>query len=244
RVASSRVALVIPAWNEADCIGAVLNEVPPNVAQWTVVVCGHSTDGTDAIARDRGAEVVDDNAVGYGAACWAGVVRARQLGAEVIAFLDGDYSDPPSALAAVLSPLLVGQTDLALGVREMHAAPEALPIHARLGNRLVLAALHGLTGYRLADLPSFKALRLETLDRLGMSEMTYGWTTEMLVKAVRLKLRIAEIPITYRPRLGGRSKVSGTVRGTAGAAWKLSSCAVKYARWTPVAEAASRSASR
>jgi glycosyltransferase involved in cell wall biosynthesis len=234
-VGSHRVALVIPAWNEAKCIGPVLNEIPLGVVEWTVVVCGHSTDETDRIAREWGAEVVADNALGYGAACWAGARRAADLGADIVAFIDGDYSDPPGALPAALAPLIGDRADLVLGVRDFATEPEALPVHARLGNRLVLKAIQKMTGSTLADLPSFKALRLDTLERMNMSEMTYGWTTELLVKAVRLRLRIAEVPIAYRPRLGGRSKVSGTVQGTLGASWKLTSCALKYARWSPPA---------
>ena len=229
---SHRVALVIPAWNEAECIGAVLNEVPAGVVEWTIVVCGHSTDGTDRIAREWGAEVVLDNALGYGAACWAGARRAADLGADIVAFIDGDYSDPPGALSSVLAQVIDGRADLTLGSRDLRAEPDALPLHARLGNWLVLNALEKLTGSRLADLPSFKAVRMDALERMDMSEMTYGWTTELLVKAVRLELRIAEVPIEYRERLGGRSKVSGTVRGTLGAAWKLTTCALKYSRWS------------
>jgi glycosyltransferase involved in cell wall biosynthesis len=232
-VSEPTVALVIPAWNEAECIGAVLGEVPRDVARWAIVVCGHSTDGTHRIAREFGAEVVDDNPLGYGAACWAGARRAAELGADIVAFLDGDYSDPPSALSTVLAPLLEDRADLVLGARELGANRSALPLHARLGNHLVLEAIRFMAGRRLLDLPSFKALRLETLQRLEMCEMTYGWTTEMLVKAVRLELRIVEAPIEYRARLGGRSKVSGTLHGTMGAAWKLTTCAFKYARWSP-----------
>jgi glycosyltransferase involved in cell wall biosynthesis len=228
---SHRVALVIPAWNEAECIGTLLNEVPHGVANWTIVVCGHSSDGTDQIAREQGAEVVVDNALGYGAACWAGARRASDLGADVVAFIDGDYSDPPDALASVLAPVMDDRADLSLGARNLATETDALPPHARLGNWLVVKAIQKMTGTTLADLPSFKALRLDTLEQMRMSEMTYGWTTEMLVKAVRLRLRIAEIPIAYRPRLAGRSKVSGTVSGTLGAAWKLTSCTLKYARW-------------
>jgi glycosyltransferase involved in cell wall biosynthesis len=234
-VSDPPVALVIPAWNEAECIGAVLKEVPAGIARWTIVVCGHSTDGTDRIARARGAEVVDDNPIGYGAACWAGANRAALLGAAVVAFLDGDYSDPPGALPSVLAPILVGRADLSLGARDMRNAPDALPLHARLGNRIVLRSIQSLTGAQLGDLPSFKAICMNTLDRLEMAEMTYGWTTEMIVKAVRLNCSIAEVPVPYRARLGGRSKVSGTLRGTVGAAWKLTSCAVKYSRWSPPA---------
>ena len=227
-MAPPRVALVIPAWNEAASIGAVLAEIPPGIAEWTFVVSGNSSDGTPEIAVAHGAQALPQKTPGYGAACWAGARAARAAGAEVVVFLDGDYSDPPGELLRVLAPILAGEADLVLGCRRA-----AVPWHARVGNRLVLTLLHVLLGYRLADLPSLKAIKLANLDRLDMQEMTYGWTVEMIYKAVRADLRIAEVAVTYRARLGGRSKVSGTVRGSAGAAWKLITSAVRHARWSP-----------
>jgi glycosyltransferase involved in cell wall biosynthesis len=232
--AAARVALVVPAWNEAPNIGAVLAEVPPEAVEWVFVVPGSSTDATADIARAHGALIVDQARPGYGAACWAGAQAAIAHGATVIAFVDGDYSDPPAELARVLAPLLAHRADLVLGWRDFTAYPGALPFHARMGNAAVLAALRLLLGRRLRDLPSFKAIRSERLAQLRMAEMTYGWTVELIVKAARAGLRIAETPVPYRPRLGGQSKVSGTVRGTLGAAWALCACAVRYARWRPV----------
>jgi glycosyltransferase involved in cell wall biosynthesis len=197
------------------------------------VVSGDSTDGTAEIARAQGAIALPQDRPGYGAACFAGVRAAAEWGADVIAFLDGDYSDPPDRLPDMLRPLLNGQADLVLGNRDLSRHPEALPLHARLGNRLVLAVLSTFLGRRLQDLPSFKAIRLSSLQRLEISEMTYGWTVEMIVKSVRAGLRVAEVEVEYRPRLGGASKVSGTLRGTVGAGWKLCSCAIRYARWSP-----------
>lgn len=228
-----RVALVIPAWNEAESIGPVLSEVPAEAVCQVYVVCGHSADATAEIARMYNAESIQDNEIGYGAACWAGANAAAEAGAEVIAFLDGDYSDPPDSLPRVLAPILEGTADLVLGWRDIRSEIETHPLHARIGNRLVVGAMRLLAGRRLHDLPSFKAIRTNCLTRLEMREMTYGWTTEMIVKSIRIGLRIAEVPIAYRPRLAGRSKVSGTLRGTVGAAWKLSSCAVRYAGWSP-----------
>lgn len=230
-----RVALVIPAWNEAGNIGAVLSEVPPETVEWVFVVAGDSTDGTADIAAAHGARVLGQPRPGYGAACWSGAQAAAAAGATIIAFLDGDYADPPAELPRLLAPLVDGRADLSLGVRAFDAARGALPAHARFGNRAVLLALRLLLGRRIADLPSFKALRARDLQRLGMREMTYGWTTEMVVKAVRAGMRLAEVPVTYRARRGGRSKVSGTVRGSLGAAWKLTTCAVRYAFWAPPA---------
>lgn len=228
-----QVALVVPAWNEAECIGAVLSEVPPEAVRRVFVVCGGSTDGTAEIATAHGGQALAPERPGYGAACWAGVRAAAAAGAEIVAFLDGDYADPPAELPRLLAPLLAGEADLVLGRRDRSSFPGAVPRHARLGNWLVLRALHFRLGRRLGDLPSFKAIRLAALEGLEMREMTYGWTTELVVKAVRAGLRIAEVPVPYRPRLAGKSKVSGTVRGSLGAAWKLCSCALRYAGWTP-----------
>jgi glycosyltransferase involved in cell wall biosynthesis len=230
---ASTVALVIPAWNEADSIGAVLTEVPRATARDIFVVCGGPDDATTAVAAAHGAQPLLQVTPGYGAACWLGARAAMAAGAEIVAFMDGDYSDPPTALHTILAPLLAGRADLVLGWRNMAIHPRALPVHARLGNRLVLELVRLTLGRRVRDLPSFKAIRLDCLARLQMSEMTYGWTTELVVKAIRAQLCIEEVPIQYRPRLAGKSKVSGTVRGTLGAAWKLGACAVRYSRWTP-----------
>lgn len=232
-VPKKRVALVVPAWNEAGCIGAVLSEVPPEAVDCVFVVCGSSTDATAEIAAANGARAITDVGPGYGRACLAGARAAAEAGAEIIVFLDGDYSDPPGEIPRIVAPLLDSSAEVVLGWRTLLHSPDALPQHARLGNRLVLAALHLLVGRDLHDLPSFKAIQLGALERLEMEEMTYGWTTELVVKAIRARLRIVELPVEYRPRKAGKSKVSGTFRGTLGAAWKLCSCAFKYSAWSP-----------
>jgi glycosyltransferase involved in cell wall biosynthesis len=226
-----RVALVIPAWQEAESIGAVLDEVPAGCVDVTLVVVGTAEDPTLAVARAHGVATLVQSRPGYGAACWEGALVALAEGADVVAFLDGDYADPPLALPRVLGPLVRGEADLVLGCR----VGGGLPLHARLGNRAVCALLRLLLGASLSpsDLPSFKAIRAAALVDLDMHERGYGWTVEMLAKAVRAGLRIEEIDVAYRPRLGGHSKVSGTVRGSLGAAWRLCLCAVRYARWRP-----------
>lgn len=234
------IAVVIPAWDEAESIGAVLAEIPPDLASSIFVICGGGQDATYQIAAAHGARALRQLTSGYGAACWQGAGAAAAEGARIIAFLDGDYSDPPGDLPRIIAPILAGEADLVLGCRDMSVHAGALPLHARLGNRLVAGLLGYLLGRRLHDLPSFKAIRLDRLVQLEMSEMTYGWTTELVAKAVRAGLRIEEVTIQYRPRLGGKSKVSGTVRGTLGAAWKLCTCAIHYARWRPGALRAGR----
>jgi glycosyltransferase involved in cell wall biosynthesis len=231
----ARVALVIPAWNEPDAIGAVLDEVPRHALDDVIVVVGSGSDPTAAVARDRGARVLVQLQPGYGAACWTGAEVALEDAADVIAFLDGDYSDPPAELPRVLQPILDSRADLVLGCRNLHAFPDALPPHARLGNALILTVVRGLLGIKLRDLPSFKAIRADALHQLQMREMTYGWTVEMLVKAARIGLRLEELDVVYRPRLGGRSKVAGSLTGSVRAATKLVACAVGYAtnpRWS------------
>jgi hypothetical protein len=166
-------------------------------------------------------------------ACFEGARVALAHGADVLAFLDGDHSDPPSALPRLLKPVLDNSADLVLGSRDVSRYPAAMPAHARIGNRLVLLLLAVLLRRTFRDLPSFKVIRADVFPHLAMCERTYGWTVEMLVKAARARLRIAEVPVPYRPRLAGKSKVSGTVRGTVGAAWKLLASAVRYSAWAP-----------
>ena len=144
------VTLVIPAWNEAEAIGAVLDEVPRAAVDHILVVVSGPTDATAAVARAHGARVLVQHQPGYGAACWTGAETALAEGAQIVAFLDGDYADPPAALPELLAPLLAGHADLVLGCRDLRRFPNALPPHARLGNRLVLQLLRVLLGTRSA----------------------------------------------------------------------------------------------
>jgi glycosyltransferase involved in cell wall biosynthesis len=225
------VTLVIPAWNEADAIGAVLDEIPAHTVDEVLVVVPSQSDPTAAVAAAHGARVLVQHARGYGAACWTGAEHALANGAEIVAFIDGDYADPPAALPHILAPLQQHHADLVLGCRDLRRFPDALPPHARLGNTLVCwllrALLPGSAYFR--DLPSCKAIRASALARLDMREMTYGWTVEMLVKASRQRLRIEQIEVEYRPRRGGQSKVAGDLRASLSAACKLLTCALTYA---------------
>jgi len=193
------------------------------------VIVGSDTDPTRGIANVHGGRVLVQRARGYGAACWTGAEAALAQGAAIIAFMDGDYADPPADLAAILGPLQQGRADLVLGCRDLRRFPDALPLHARVGNALVCLIVRLLLRRRLSDLPSYKAIRASAFRRLAMREMTYGWTVEMLVKASRLGLRMEEVAVTYRPRRGGQSKVGGSLRGSLAAAYKLLGCAVTYA---------------
>ncbi len=231
------ITLVIPAWNEPDAIGGVLDEIPPNLVDEVLVVIGSHSDPTGQVASSRGARALVQASPGYGAACWTGAQVALADNADVVVFLDGDYADPPAELARVLSPIRQGRADLVLGCRDLRRFPDALPRHARLGNTLVCGLMRVLLRTDFHDLPSYKAIRASALRQLGMREMTYGWTVEMLAKAARAHLRIEQIEIEYRPRRGGRSKVAGDARASVLAAYKLLGCAVTYAaspEWSAV----------
>jgi glycosyltransferase involved in cell wall biosynthesis len=230
---SARIGVVIPALNEAESIGAVLSEVPWDDVDDVFVVCGDSTDETPAIATAYGAHALTQIRHGYGAACNSGAHAAIAQGADVLVFLDGDGSDPPERIPDLVLPVAHNKADLVLGLRALGRQREALPLHARLGNRLVVTALGALLRRRLRDLPSFKAIRASTLELLELKEQTYGWTIELIAKAIASNCRVVEVEVGHRARLGGRSKVSGTVRGTIGAAWKLGAGAVRYGRWRP-----------
>jgi glycosyltransferase involved in cell wall biosynthesis len=228
-----KVAIVIPALNEEASVGRVLRDIPSSVGASAIVVDNGSTDATAAVAGDAGAEVVQQSRPGYGWACLAGIQRALALGAEVIVFLDADYSDRPEELPLLLAPIERGEADLVLGSRlRGRREAGAMAGHSVLGNQLVAALMRWIYGLPLSDLGPFRAVRADLLMRMHLRETTYGWPVEMLAKAARLGARVVEIPVSYRPRIG-RSKVSGTMRGTLGAAYFLITRTLAYARWRP-----------
>jgi glycosyltransferase involved in cell wall biosynthesis len=213
-----RVALIIPAWNEVEAIPRLLAEVPPGIVDEVIVVDGGSTDGTQEAARAADAIVLPQQGRGYGAACLTG---ARAACADLLVFLDGDYSDPPAQIERLLGPLRGGRADLVLGSRERGGMqPGALPHHARLGNKFAVLLLRTFYDVRVTDLPSYKAIRRADLLDLGIRDLHYGWTAELIARAARRGLRIREVPIDYRVRLG-TSKVSGTWRGSVKAGYAI-----------------------
>lgn len=213
---SMRIAVIIPALNEAESLPRLLAATHDVCAQFDgaqiIVVDNGSTDDTAAVARLTGACVVREPRRGYGFACAAGVDAIAS--ADVIVFLDADYSFDPAEMPLLIEPLRTNTADLVLGSRVLSGDGAVMLPHQRFGNWLTAQLMRGLYGLRLTDLGPYRAVRSTLLYTLDMREMTYGWPTEMIVKAARHGARIVERPVSYYPRLAGRSKVSGTLRGS------------------------------
>jgi glycosyltransferase involved in cell wall biosynthesis len=216
------VDVVIPAFNEERALPGVLAEIPSPPVRRIVVGDNNSRDRTAQVATDGGAVVVAARRQGYGSACLAALawLRANQP-PEIVVFLDADHSDHPAELPALIAPILAGATDLVIGSRVLGAHERgALLPQARFGNWLATRLIALLYGVRFTDLGPFRAIRWSSLEGLKMRDPDFGWTAEMQVKAARRGLRCAEVPVSYRRR-AGVSKITGTVRGTLLAGWKI-----------------------
>jgi glycosyltransferase involved in cell wall biosynthesis len=215
-----RVAAVIPTLNEEEPIVAVIAAIPRDAVDEVIVADSGSEDRTVERARAAGARVIIEPQRGYGRACAAGARAARDCG--VIVFLDGDGSDRPELVPLLLGPILSGTHDFVIGTRTLGerepGSMNALQIAAGYGAGALARLLYGVA---YTDMCAFRAIRREALERLGMREMTYGWNLEMQLRAARAGLRILEVPVAHRRRLGGASKVSGTVMGTVRAAFRI-----------------------
>jgi len=221
-----KISVVIPAFNEEQAIGEVVRAVPIDRIHDIVVVDNGSTDDTAAQASLAGARVVFEPRPGYGSACLAGAKAAAD--ADVLIFLDGDRSDDPRQLETVAAPVLDNRADLVIGSRIQGILEKgAMPLHGRLGNRFIVFLLRLLYGIDITDIGSFRAIKSQTLFDLKMEQMTYGWPVEMVVKAARKGLRIQSVPINYRRRIG-KSKVTGTIRGTILATYYMFFVPLKY----------------
>ena len=221
-----RVSIIIPTHNEAQAIERVLADLPSALTTEVIVVDSNSTDGTPEIAARMGARIVQEPRRGYGRACLTGLATANSP--DVVVFLDGDYSDRPSELPILLSPIIEGRADITLGSRlqNPHCAG-ALPWHQVFGNRLAAGLIRLLYGLEISDLGPFRAGRAEVLRMLALEETTYGWAVEMILKGALAGCRVVEVPVSYYPRIG-KSKISGTLKGTIGAGWFILSLIVRY----------------
>jgi glycosyltransferase involved in cell wall biosynthesis len=200
------ISVILPVLDEAAALPGVLGAMPPGHSP--VVVDNGSTDGSADIARDLGARVVSEPQLGFGAACWAGLTAAET---PIVCFMDCDGSLDPAELPRVSDPVVAGSAQLVLGARD--ADPGAWPLHARLGNRVLAGLVRRRTGLRLTDIGPMRAAPRQGLLDLELRDRRFGWPLEMVLRAAERGWEIEEVPVTYRER-EGRSKVTGTLRGT------------------------------
>jgi glycosyltransferase involved in cell wall biosynthesis len=233
--ARTSVCVVMPAHNEAEVVGEQVRAVIAHAALRpgkVIVVDNGSTDGTAAIAREAGATVVSEPRLGYGAACLAGVLAAPRDA--IVLLMDADGSDDLDGAARVATVVLRDEADLAMGSRVRgRLVPGALTPQQRVGNAVVTVGMRLLYGARVTDVGPTRAIRRERLLALDMRELTYGWSSEMLMKAARAGYRTAEVPVAYHARAGGTSKVSGTLAGSVRAGYSMLTTLLRYVRWRP-----------
>ncbi|WP_299989511.1 glycosyltransferase family 2 protein [uncultured Pontibacter sp.] len=220
-----RISVIIPTYNEEKSIAHVISDITTKLVQEVIVVNNNSSDSTPEVARAAGATVLHEPQPGYGNACLKGIAYAAnkptQEQPDIIVFLDGDYSDYPGELPQVVQPILDGKADMVIGSRVLgQREAGALMPQQIFGNWLATTLLRWLYGVRYTDLGPFRAIRFSTLQQLGMRDRNYGWTVEMQARAAKQKVRYAEVPVNYRKRIGV-SKVSGTVKGSVLAGYKI-----------------------
>jgi glycosyltransferase involved in cell wall biosynthesis len=221
-----RIAVVIPTRNEAPAIGRVLDDIPRPPVTDVIVVDAESVDETGTIAEAHGARVVVEPRRGYGRACLTGLQHAS--GSDLVVFLDGDYSDRPRELPLLIAPILAGRADITIGSRlSGRREPGALPWHSVAGNWVAARLIRALFGVPITDLGPFRAARKDVLAMLGLRETGYGWAVEMILLGALAGARIVEVPVSYHPRIG-RSKITGTLSGSLGAAWSIFTRIVQY----------------
>jgi glycosyltransferase involved in cell wall biosynthesis len=226
------VTVIIPALNEAGCIRDLVTATLAQPIHEVVVVDNGSTDDTAGLAGRAGARVVIAARRGYGYACAAGVAGAS-ADAEALVFMDGDFSFAPDEMPRLLAPLQAGTADLVLGSRVLGSIQAgSMPPAQRFGNWLVARLMARLYGLPVTDLGPYRAVRRDLLVGLDMREMTFGWPTEMIIKAARRRARIVEVPVSYRSRRAGKSKVSGTIKGTVMAGYVILGTTFRYSSWS------------
>ncbi len=217
----TKVFVIIPALNEALSIGKVIGDIPREWVSEIVVVDNGSTDETPQLARAAGATVLTQNEKGYGAACLLGIEYVTQKNPEVLVFLDGDYSDYPEDMVLLLREMVAKNADLVIGSRVLGQREKgSLTPQQIFGNWLATTLLKIIYGQKFTDLGPFRAIRFEKLLAMEMKDRNYGWTVEMQIKAAKNKFVCAEVPVRYRNRIG-KSKVSGTVKGSIMAGYKI-----------------------
>ncbi len=224
-----RILVIIPAFNEAEAIAQVIQDIPNGFVDEVVVVNNASTDATEKNASEAGATVLHESRRGYGYACLRGLAYASSRNPDLIVFLDGDYSDHPDEMSELVAPIQAGTHDLVIGSRiKGNREHGALLPQARWGNRLACLLMRLIWGVHYSDLGPFRAIRYVSLTKLHMRDATFGWTIEMQIKAQIAGLRITEIPVSYRRRVGV-SKITGTLTGTIKASVKILGIIFRFA---------------
>lgn len=229
-----QIYVIIPAFDEERSIGLVIQDIPREHVADIIVVNNNSRDRTSEVAAEAGAVVLDEAEQGYGAACLKGMdyVRANVVDPEktIVVFLDGDYSDYPEQMYRVIRPIVTGEADMVIGSRRLGQAEKgSLTPQQVFGNWLATFLIRCIYQFRYTDLGPFRAIRWDSLESIGMIDRNYGWTVEMQIKALKRQLRVTEVPVDYRCRIG-HSKVSGTLKGTLMAGYKIITTIFRYAR--------------
>lgn len=222
------IAVIIPAFNEEQSIGKVINAISTHLVQRIIVVNNGSTDNTVKVAESAGAIVLTENRKGYGWACLAGIDFLRNNPPEIVVFLDGDFSDFPEEIPVVIQPILKEEMDMVIGSRVLGKREKGSLMPQQIaGNWLATRLIKLFYGASFTDLGPFRAVKFDKLLALEMSDKTYGWTIEMQLKAAKKKYRFCEVPVNYKKRIGV-SKVSGTLKGTLLAGIKIIFAVFKY----------------
>jgi glycosyltransferase involved in cell wall biosynthesis len=225
-----KIAVIIPAINEEKSIGKVIGEIPKELSAEIIVCNNGSTDHTELVAKQFGAIVLTETRKGYGWACLKGMeyLSSKTEKPDIVVFIDGDYSDYPQEMTAVIKPILEDQFDFVIGSRALgNRQRGSMTFPQVFGNWLATKLMRLFHRVKYSDLGPFRAIRYDSLMALGMKDKTYGWTIEMQIKAAKNKLKITEVPVNYKKRIGV-SKVSGTVKGTILAGYKIILTIFKY----------------
>jgi glycosyltransferase involved in cell wall biosynthesis len=221
-----KISVILPAYNEEASISLVLKDLPQETLHEIIVVDNNSTDATARVAAENGAKVVEEKQQGYGIACLKGISVLDNP--DIVVFLDADYSDYPEEITQLVDPITADEMDFVLGSRMiLPQSRKALLPQARYGNRLAVFLIKLFFGWKFTDLGPFRAIRYDSLKAIGMQDQDFGWTVEMQIKAVKHKLRITEVPVSYRERIGV-SKITGTISGTFKAGTKIIYTILKY----------------
>ncbi len=226
----SKINVIIPAFNEENGVGQVIREIPKDIIAEIIVVNNASTDLTEKVAQENGATVLREPTPGYGRACLKGIEYLKQHPhpPDIVVFLDADHSDYPEEIRELINPILENKADLVIGSRALgNKEKGSMTPQQIFGNWLATRLLKIIYGATFTDLGPFRAIRFRSLILLDMQDKTYGWTVEMQLKAAKVGLRCVEVPVRYRKRIGF-SKISGTVKGTIMAGYKILSTIFKY----------------